>query len=207
MIYSGHATIKYERDAYPPAVTRAIVKAITSGFADSIFIYRHPLDSLLTNWVWWRTLIRENNESGVITTNYKNTDDFCVDLDRNFLDFKAFAEGDPDFLAGKPNLRKHHKRGFLSFSEFVEETELQLRPHSLALRLEDFTIDPVKCFSKIAAMMSIDVDSTGLRVPPPQTKPYRYLAIKGEVTQFKNFIDGLNAETKRRIANIGYLDV
>jgi hypothetical protein len=28
---------------------------------------------------------------------YKNTDDLCDDLEQNFLEFKAFAEGDPDF--------------------------------------------------------------------------------------------------------------
>ena len=215
MIYSGHATVKYESCGQtPPVVTSDIFKAIKSGFADSIFIYRHPLDSLLSNWVWWRTFIRENRYDGDITSIYKSTDDPCVDLDRNFVEFKAFAEGDPEFFAGAPNHlrfpcyhKKRQRHRFLSFSEFVEETELHLRSNSLALRLEDFMIDPLKGFSEITKLMSIDLDLTRLSIPPPRTKLYRYLAIKGEVAQFKNFIDNLNSETKRGIDSIGYLDV
>ena len=75
------------------------MEAVRSGFADLIFVYRHPLDSLLTNWVWWRTVhSREQVDSGISQV-YKNTDDLCADLEQNFLEFKAFAEGDPDFFA------------------------------------------------------------------------------------------------------------
>jgi hypothetical protein len=46
MIYSGHATMKHiSRAQEPPAVMRRILEAVRSGFADVIFIYRHPLDS------------------------------------------------------------------------------------------------------------------------------------------------------------------
>lgn len=215
MIYSGHATVKYKSCGQaPPLVTSRIFKVVKSGLADSIFIYRHPLDSLLSNWVWWRTFIRENRYDGDITSMYKSIDDFCVDLDRNFVEFKAFAEGDPQFFAGAPShLRfpcyhtKRQRHRFLSFSEFVEETELHLRSNSLALRLEDFMIDPLKGFSEMTKLMSIDLDLSGLSVPPPRTKLYRHLAIKGEVAQFKNFVDNLNSETKRRIDSIGYLNV
>ena len=62
MIYSGHATMRHvSRLQTLPAVTSRILEAVRSGFADLIFVYRHPLDSLLTNWVWWRTYIRDNN--------------------------------------------------------------------------------------------------------------------------------------------------
>lgn len=60
MIYSGHATMKYvSRAQYLPAVMNRILESVQLGFADTIFLYRHPLDSLLTNWVWWRTYIRD----------------------------------------------------------------------------------------------------------------------------------------------------
>ena len=62
MIYSGHATIRHVSLAIRmlPAVTSRVLEAVRSGFADLIFIYRHPLDSLLTNWIWWRTYLRDN---------------------------------------------------------------------------------------------------------------------------------------------------
>jgi hypothetical protein len=72
------------------------------------------------------------------------------------------------------------------------------------LRLEDFIDDPVKEFSKIVGVMSVDLDVSGLNIARPRTKPYGYLAVKEKVPRFRKFIDELNAETKRRIANSGY---
>jgi hypothetical protein len=199
MIYSGHATIKHvARDQELPEVTSRILEAVRSGFADLIFINRHPLDSLLTNWVWWRTYLRDNFMIEGVSQVYKTTDDLCVDLEQNFSEFRAFAEGDPGFFAAVPGPR------FLSFSEFVEEAELYLQSATLTLRLEDFMIDPLKEFSKIAEVMSVDLDLTRLRLAPPKTKPYGHLAVKEKVPRFRSFINELDAETKRRIAKIGY---
>jgi hypothetical protein len=199
MIYTGHATIRHvSRGQVLPGVTSRMLEAVRSGFADLIFVYRHPLDSLLTNWVWWRALNRDNITISGISQVYKNTDDLCADLERNFLEFKAFAESDPAFWATVRGRR------FLSFPEFIEETELYLSSSTLALRFEDFMIDPLKEFSKIVEVMSVDLDLSRLRVAPPRTKPYGYLAVKEKVPRFKNFIEGLNVETKRRIEKIGY---
>ncbi|MGB8524657.1 MAG: hypothetical protein WCD43_16960 [Candidatus Acidiferrales bacterium] len=199
MIYSGHATIRHvSRDQELPAVTSHILEAVRSGYADLIFIYRHPLDSVLTNWVWWRTYIRDNFMIEGISQVYKNPDDLCAVLEQNFIEFKAFAEGDPDFFAAVPGPR------FLSFPEFVEETELYLQSATLALRLEDFMIDPLKEFSKIVEVMSVDLDLSRLRLTTPKSKPYGYLAVKEKVPRFRDFINELDAETKRRIEKIGY---
>jgi hypothetical protein len=199
MIYSGHATIKHpSRLLYPPEVTARILETVRARFADLIFVNRHPLDSLLTNWIWWRTHIRDNRVIASVSDIYKDTDELCADLERNFLEFEAFAQGGPDFLAAAPGPR------FLSFSEFVEETALQLQSATLALRLEDFAVDPVKEFSKIAGVMSLDLVLSGLSLAPPRAKPYGYLAAKENSPRFKNFINGLSTLTKRRIENIGY---
>ena len=65
-------------------------------------------------------------------------------------------------------------------------------------------IDPFKEFSKIAEVMSVDLDSSRLRVAPPTAKPYLHLVVKEKVSRFRDFIDGLDAETKKRIEKIGY---
>lgn len=200
MIYGGHTTIKYvSRGQAWPTVTSRILGAIRAGFADLIFVYRHPLDSLLTNWVWWRTHLRDYAYVSGISQVYRNREDLCADLDQNFLEFKAFADGDPDFFShAEPGPR------FLSFSEFVEETELFIQSATLTLRLEDFMSDPLKEFSKIAEVMSVNVDLSRLDLTRPRTKPYGYLAVREKVPRFRDFIDGLNAETKKRIDRIGY---
>jgi hypothetical protein len=198
MIYSGHATIRHlSRAQASPAVTSRILEAVRSGSADLIFIYRHPLDSLLTNWIFWRTYDRDRGGM-VVSHVYENTNDLCADLEQNFSEFKAFAEGGADSSPAMPGPR------FLSLPEFVEETELFLQCATLALRLEDFVIDPLKEFSKIAKVMSVDLDLSRLHVAPPRTKPYRYLAVKEKVPRFRDFVNGLDAETKRRIEKIGY---
>jgi hypothetical protein len=66
------------------------------------------------------------------------------------------------------------------------------------------SLDPFKEFSKIVAVMSVDLDMSRLHVTPPITKSYRYLALKEKVPRFRDFINGLDAETKRRIEKIGY---
>ena len=199
MIYSGHATIRHlSRGQASPEVMRSILKAVRSGFADLIFVYRHPLDSLLTNWIWWRTYIRENRAISGISQAYSTTDDLCAEVDQHFFEFQAFADGDPDFFAGMPGPR------FLSFPEFVEETELHVQSATLTLGLENFIIDPLKEFSKIIEVMSVDLDLSRVSVTPPKTKPYRYLEVQERVPQFRKLIDGLDAETRRRIERIGY---
>ena len=193
MIHFGHSTIKYVSRAHlPPAITNRLLELVRLGFADLIFIYRHPIDSLLTNWICWRNVIRDNSLV-VISDAYRSTDDLCAALDQNFSELKALAEGDPDFLAAISNgrrfsLPKHFNisgRRFMSLPEFVEETTLFARCSTLALRLEDFAIDPAKEFSKIVEVMSADVDVSRLLLEPPITQPYRYLEVKQKVPQFQ----------------------
>jgi len=199
MIYSGHATIKYEsRAQYVPEVTSRIMQAAGAGIADLIFVYRHPLDSLLSNWIWWRTYNRENRKISGISEVFKDTDAFCVCLEENFSDFKAFAEGDACFFAGLPGPK------FLSFAEFVEETQLYIEAATLALRFEDFMVDPSREFSKIVEVMSINLDLGSLRLDPPRTKAYGYLAVQEKVPRFRSFVEEIDPDTKRRIQEIGY---
>jgi hypothetical protein len=198
MIYSGHATIRHVSVLqHQPEVTNRILDAVRSGFADLIFIHRHPFDSLLTNWVWWRTYLRDRRMIKGTSEVYRSTDELCAGLEQDFAEFEAFAAGDPDFFRVLPGQR------FLSFSEFVEETELHLQSAALTLRLEDFMIDPAKEFSKVAEVISVDLVLTSMGIAAPRTKPYGHLAVKEKVPRFRKFINDLDAETKRRIEKIG----
>jgi len=176
----------------------AILQAVRSQFANAIFIYRHPLDSLLTNWVWWRSFLHDHRAISGISEVYPNVDDLCAELEGNFADFQSLAQGDPEFFASSPGPR------FLSFAEYVEETELHLQAARVSLRLEDCTADPLKEFSKVAELISLDLNGNGARIEPPRSKPYGYLAVREKVPRFKGFIDGLDGATRGRIARMGY---
>lgn len=197
MIYSGHVTMRHlSRGQEPPTVMKRILEGVAAGFADLIFIYRHPLDSLLTNWVCWRMHVRQRLPVDSISRVYKSTDEFCVDLERNFTEFVSFSQGDPDFFAdllGPP---------FLSFAQFLEETELHLRAATLAVRLEDLAVDPAKEFARIAAVMSVD---PGVAVASrPRTTMDRYLTVKEKVPQFREFVEQLSPDTRAAIQRLGY---
>jgi hypothetical protein len=49
-----------------------------------------------------------------------------------------------------------------------------------------------------------NLDVTNLCIARPRTKPYGYLTVQEKVPRFKKFIDGLTAETRKRIEKIGY---
>jgi hypothetical protein len=201
LIYSYHATIKYTRlYEEPPEVTSRVLQSVRSGFADLIFIYRHPLDSLLSNWIFLRTSMQKPSRGSglVISQSHARTEDLCCVLEQNFAEFKAFASGDASFTAAIPGPR------FLSFAEFVEETMLFIESATLSLRLEDFTSDPLAEFAKIVRVMSVDLDMSGLTLPRPQTPLYRYRAVAERVPQFQAFVDGLDVQTRGRIEKMGY---
>lgn len=199
MIYTGHATIKYaSRGQRLPSVTQRVFDSVRSGFADLIFVYRHPLDSLLTNWVWWRTYLSEKRIIGSIWDVYKSVDDLCVGLEQDFPGFRAFAEGDPRFFSSTPGPR------FLSLPEFVEETDLYVQSAALATRLEDFTDNPRKEFLRIAEVLSVPVNLETLKVPAPRAKPYGYRTIEEKVPRFREFVKELDLQTKQRMERIGY---
>jgi hypothetical protein len=199
MIYTGHATIRYASRAQAlPRVTSRILEAVRSRAADLIFIYRHPLDSLLTNWVWWRTYMRDKRMISSLAQIYGSTEALSADLERHFSDFTAFARGHADFFASLPGTP------FLSFAEFVEETELFLQSATLSLRLEDFAVDPVKEFAKIVQVMSAKVDVSHLHLARPRAKPFGHLAVQHAVPRFADFVARLDPLTKERIEHMGY---
>jgi hypothetical protein len=212
MIYGGHATVKYPSRAQAlPELTNRILETVRAGISDLIFIYRHPLDSLLTNWVFWRNYVRGIDTNATISKMYKNIEQLCADLDQNFLEFMAFAESDPAFFAGMPTRAQNSEDKtvpadtlFLSFSQFVEESELFFQSATLALRLEDFAVDPLREFSKILTLMSVELDLSRFRLLPPEAKAYRYLRVKEKVPRFREFLDRLDPKTKSRIEAVGY---
>jgi hypothetical protein len=65
-------------------------------------------------------------------------------------------------------------------------------------------VDPLREFSRIVELMSVDLDLSRLCVAPPRTRSYGYLTIQDKVPRFRKFIEELDAETKRRIEKIGY---
>jgi hypothetical protein len=142
MVYTGHATTKYAcRGLRLPAITNRMLEAVKARHADLIFVYRHPLDSLLTNWLWWRTYIREKRIIRSIWDIYRSLDELCLGLEQDFQGFKAFAEGDPAFFSAAPG------PPFLSLPQFVEETDLYIQWPQSRRVWKTSRSNPVESFS------------------------------------------------------------
>jgi hypothetical protein len=93
MIDSGHATVKHVSVLqHQPEITNLILEAARSGFADLIFIHRHPLDSLVTNWVWWRNYLRDGRMIKGTSQVYRSEDELCTALDENAAEFVEETE-------------------------------------------------------------------------------------------------------------------
>ncbi|MFZ0924530.1 MAG: hypothetical protein WA020_15790, partial [Candidatus Acidiferrales bacterium] len=67
-----------------------------------------------------------------------------------------------------------------------------------------FVGDPRKAFLRMVEVLSVPIDFSASSVPPPKAKPYGYLAVQERVPRFRDFIDGLDLQTKRRMEKIGY---
>ena len=65
-------------------------------------------------------------------------------------------------------------------------------------------VDPVEQFCKIAEVMSVELVLSRLRIDPPRARRYGYLAVAANVPQFRKFINGLDALTRKRIEDFGY---
>jgi len=201
-IFSGHATLMYdyERAGFtPPAFGRALLERAAAGLINVIFIYRHPLDSLLSNWIWWR---RWAMTSG-IAESYKSEEEFHRDLNDNFYEFSLFCGGSKDFTRIVEGTDA--KPTFMSLLEFVHETELFLSsPNVHCFRFEDFKTDAVREFKRLVSILAPDLTPKSDNVPLPKSLANRYELAKENVSPFGAFMASLPRDVTKRINALGY---
>jgi hypothetical protein len=204
MIYSGHMTLRYVSTGFnPPEFGNRIVASVRSGAGKMIFIYRHPLDSLLTNWVWWRSYVRATaggpEPGGFISNSFHRLDELCATIEREWASFEAFAMGDSAFFADLPGAR------FLSFAEFVEESVLLFEQATLRLPFEAFMTNPYAAFLKVIDVISPEMRlSYKMHIRRPRSHPGTHLFVMKNVPCFNEFVNSVNPETKRLMLKLGY---
>jgi hypothetical protein len=204
MIYSGHMTLRHvSRGLEPPEFANRILESVKSGAGKMIFIYRHPLDSLLTNWVWWRSYLRAGSvataDGAFISSSFKSLDALCEIVEQEWASFETFTAGDPAFFTDLPGAR------FLSFAEFVEESVLLFEQATLRLPLEAFMSNPYAAFVKVINVISPEMrPSYTLHIERPQSKQGTHLFVMKRVPRFNEFVNSISLETKRLMLKLGY---
>jgi len=174
VILSGHVTSMYKSAmCRPPDVGRRLFDRAAARLINLVFIYRHPLDSLLTNWAWFREYLRNQKMTSGIAGAYKSEEEFQRTLNDNIHEFFLFCGGSKDFarsLAGADV-----DWSFLSLLEFIHETEVFVsHPNVNCFRFEDFKSNPAKEFQRLVSIVAPDLSPESGKVFAPRSLTSRY---------------------------------
>lgn len=169
IIWSGHTTIIHDQIAghEPAALGRSILKLAEEGQAEIIFIHRHPLDSLLTNWTWWREFLAKKKMISGIVAKYPNNEEFFKDVASNFHELTLFADGSRDFM----RLYSEEQTNFFSLHQFIVETAAFVNhKHVHSFRFEDFISEPNEQFSRLLKIIDPIATPANIDVPRPRAE-------------------------------------
>ncbi|MCW5701031.1 MAG: hypothetical protein KIT82_00385 [Bradyrhizobium sp.] len=203
IIWSGHTTVIHDQVAghEPAALGRSVLKLAEEGAADIIFIHRHPLDSLLTNWTWWREFLAKKKMISGIVGKYSTQEEFFKDVANNFDELALFADGSKDFM----RLYSEEHTHFFSLRQFVVETAAFVNHESVhSFRFEDFISEPNEQFSRIMRIIDPLAISGKIDVPKPRAEKNRYIEVCKHVPAFKNLVESLPRDVKLQINELGY---
>jgi hypothetical protein len=205
-IFSGHTNLIYEGGVFlehPASFGRALLDRAAARLINLIFIYRHPLESLLTNWVWFRHFHQFKKMTSGIEDVYKSKEDFHRDLNDNIYEFSLFCGGSKDF--GRITAGKEVTLTFLSLLEFIDETEAFIgNPNVHCFRFEEFGSNAVGEVTRLISIMAPDLTPKFDNVTVPRSLPGRYESSKENSPSFRALMKTLPTEIAKRIIAMGY---
>lgn len=203
LIQTYHATtLHVVAGCMPPDFGNAIVDLAESRLANLIVVIRHPLDALISNWIWWREFSERKLLIRGIIEIEKDGKNFCEILNQNFDDFVLFATSAVDFVLAHPGMGHQ----FLSFEEFLDETLAYIRsPNVHIFRLEDFLVDLRGQHRRLLEIVAPDYCESYATPPLPLVTSSRYKAALENVPRFKHWLDSLPAVVLKKIKEIGYV--
>ena len=156
-IRSGHVCQRSVRGFSDPVVMDHLIRLGEEGRARLVFLLRNPLDSVITNWFWWREL----DQTGRTIAGVADVEDPREIFHREQEDFLQFcATGN----------------GFMSLTEYLEET-LALFAHPLfhVIRFEDMIRDRFRTAKNLLTHLSCPFDPQRLvGIQPPRSKVDRH---------------------------------
>jgi len=147
-----------------------------------ISVVRHPIDCLISNWIWFFNLVKDHSPYTSIADSTFSNDSILADfISTHFSSLQSFVNGDLlervfDFLDFGSCI-DHRLRGpcFLSFPTFLEEMKAGVNAAHLSFKFESFSdaLDP--SLIKFYSSLGLDHDEILLDgIEPPKAEPYRY---------------------------------
>jgi hypothetical protein len=204
VIFTGHVTSIYESALCDhPSFGRTLLDRAAADLISLIFIYRHPLDSLLSNWAWIRRFLRHEAPTTGIAQAYKSEEDFHRDLDDNFDEFSLFCDGSADFARIVTGSEINWR--FLSLREYIHETEVFIGGANVqSFRFEDFKADAAAEFKRLVSILAPDLPPEIGNPVAPRALSSRYRSARENVGAFRSFMDSLPTDITKRIMALGY---
>ncbi|OAH08972.1 hypothetical protein pfor_3c0292 [Rhodobacteraceae bacterium SB2] len=151
VICSGHATLKNPSSFQmaPDQTHELLLCPLHDGFHSILFITRHPVDALFSNWAWWRRFCDTGMpHNGAVKQVFGNNRGLIEDIQSNKTAFLKFmAEGrvpwPQSYSSSKIGsiFRDYKKSGcdkFLSFEQMLDESLAWMDiPGVVSLKFED----------------------------------------------------------------------
>ena len=206
VIFTGHTTAIYEGH-YKSSFGRALLDLAAGHLINLIFLYRHPLNSFVSQWAFQHNLSLGKMPAFGISDLYESIEDFYRDLNDNIYEFSLFCGGSKDFIriTQGPAVRTAGGTAGLSLLEFIHETEAFIsNPNVHCFRFEDFVRGPAAEFKRFISIVAPDLTPKFDNVPLPRAVSSRYQSAKENVSSFRALISSLPTEITKRIEAMGY---
>jgi hypothetical protein len=205
LICSGHATLRHESSfQMAPEQTEALLLGpLHDGYHRILFVLRHPVDSLFSNWAWWRRFCETGvQHKGAVKEVFGGNPGLIDDIRAHIPAFLSFmAEG---CVPSKPGGPAEHLR-FLSFEQMLEESLAWMDvPGVVSLRFEEVHAHLDSVSDTLTGLLSRRPWGS-LVLEPPVSAAFNYRQIIKDHPDIQSLVSaGIGREGSEKLARMGY---
>lgn len=167
-----------------------------------ISVVRHPVDCLISNWIWFFNLLKDNTPYTSIANSAFSEDSTLAEfISTHISSLEQFANGSTlehvfEFL-DYDNCHDHRLRGpcFLSFSTLLEEMKVGSNLAHFTFEFESFSHSLSSSLSQFYSSLGLDpnlIDTSFIQ--PPKAQAYRYKSLLILSEPLKRFVCRLSEE-------------
>lgn len=205
MICSGHATLKYESSfqVEPGKAFENLIRPLHDGFHNIVFVRRHPVDSLFSNWAWWRRFCDTGiPHGGAVKEVFGGNQGLIEDIRSNIPAFLKFmTEGCVPSRQNDPAERSV----FLSFEQMLDETLAWMDvPGVVPISFEDIH-ENLDALSDTMTNLLARRPWGALVLEPPRSSAFNYRQIFNDHKDIQSLVcAGIGRESSDKMARMGY---
>lgn len=205
VICTGHATLKHSSSFQmePDQTDKLLLCPLRDGFHCILFVTRHPVDSLFSNWAWWRRFCDTGiPHHGAVKEVFGGNRGLIEDIRSNKKAFLKFmTEGR---VPSRPNYPAEVYR-FLSFEQALDESLAWMGvPGVVSIMFEGIHDHLDKVSDTITTLLARRRWGS-LILELPVSSAFNYRQIFGDYPDIKSLVcDGIGRESSDKLTRMGY---